>query len=78
MPSGRQLLQCFPCIYGPAPVNLALRNLHDISQEACSALVEVLSVDVGISLSRLWKTAMSGDQLTTFCKTLEEQVRVAV
>lgn len=47
-----------------------------VSQEACSALAEVLPADVAGALARLWTLIMNGGQLSTFSAILEEQVKL--
>eukprot|EP00904_Undaria_pinnatifida_P000303 jgi/Undpi1/10273/HiC_scaffold_28.g12725.m1 len=45
-----------------------------ITMEACSALKEVLPLDVGGALASLWQVAINGGQLSSFCSILEDKV----
>lgn len=45
-----------------------------ITMEASAALMEVLPPDVGKALSGLWRSAMTGTELSVFCDILEGQV----
>lgn len=65
-----------PTLYSRSQHWLLHTGVRLASQEACSALVEVLPADVAGALASLWQIVMNGDQLSTFCDILEEQVKL--